>query len=396
MRLVQKYGGSSVESINKIKKIAKNIASLKRNGKELVVVVSAMGKRTDELLKKARSVSKTPNRRELDRLLSIGEQETIALLTIALHEEGIDAISYTGYQAGITTTGLHTKSRIKKIDTQRIEKSLDDGKLVIVAGFQGINKNGDITTLGRGGSDTSAVALSAALNCPCEIYTDVNGIHTVDPKVYGSAKKLDCISYEEMMEMSKLGAGIMEVRAVELGKKFRVPIYVGRALGKIAGTNIKEKSDNMEEKVITGLSINERILMIEIQNIEHSPQEMAYIFSELSRAHVNVDMISQIKGFNLSFTCPLNEEELFDNAMKKIMKKLPNIENTKNRELIKISLVGIGIMGHFGVISSLFEVFAEENINFYKITTSEISISYIIDRKNMKKAVTALAKAFNL
>ncbi len=400
MRLVQKYGGTSVGNIDKIRDIAQHLKLLKESGNELVVVVSAMGKTTDTLLKMAYELDKKPCRRELDRLMSTGEQQTIALLTMALHAQGVDAISFTGLQAGITTTGLHTKSKIKKIDTTRVEKNLEDGKIVIVAGFQGYNEEGDVTTLGRGGSDTSAVALAAALGCPCEIYTDVDGIYSVDPRVYGKAKKLNYISYEEMMEMSNLGAGVMEVRAVELGKKYGVEIYVGRSLGSIKGTYIKERDEKMEDRVITGLSINDNTLMAGIRNIPNNPQDVALIFEELGKQHVNVDMISQSllgkEVLDLSFTCPRTEEDLFDNAIEVIREKLPNINVSKRDNLIKISLVGIGMMSHSGVAATVFSIFSRENIKFYQVTTSEISISYTIDAENKEKAINALGAEFNL
>ena len=400
MRIVQKYGGTSVGTIERIQNIARHLTKLKREGNDLVVVVSAMGKMTDELIAKAKALNPNPNRRELDRLMSTGEQQSIALLTIALHAEGIDAISLTGLQAGIATEGIHTKAKIKDISADRIESHLAEGKVVIVAGFQGYNKDGDVTTLGRGGSDTSAVALAAALKCRCEIYTDVDGIYTVDPRAYAPAKKLDIISYEEMMEMSNLGAGVMEVRAVELGKKYGVEIYVARSLGTVPGTFIKERDENMEAKVITGLSINDNILMVGIKNIPNNPQDVALIFEELGKAHVNVDMISQsLLGkeiLDLSFTCPLTEEDLFDNAIEVIKEKLSQIEVTKKSTLIKISLVGIGMMSHSGVAATVFQAFAKEDIRFYQVTTSEISISYTIDKENREKAVNALAKEFNL
>lgn len=400
MRVVQKYGGTSVGTIEKIKNIAEHLKKLKDIGTELVVVVSAMGKSTDALIKMAYEINERPCKRELDRLMSTGEQQTIALLTMALHNLGIDAISLTGLQAGITTEGLHTKSKIKKIDAERVVKNLENGKIVIVAGFQGYNEIGDVTTLGRGGSDTSAVALAASLGCHCEIYTDVDGIYTVDPREYSLAKKIDYISYEEMMEMSNLGAGVMEVRAVELGKKYNVPIYVARSLGNTKGTYIKERDEKMEDRVITGLSINENTMMAGIRNIPNNPQDIALIFEELGKEHVNVDMISQsLLGkeiLDLSFTCPKTEEDLFDNAISSIKKRLPNINVSKKTELVKISLVGIGMMSHSGVAGIVFSIFAKENIRFYQVTTSEISISYTIDSENKEKAVNAIAKEFTL
>lgn len=400
MRIVQKYGGTSVGTIEKIKDIAENLMEQKKQGKELVVVVSAMGKTTDALLAKAGSITSKPNKRELDRLLSVGEQETIALLTMALNEFGVEAISLTGYQAGIETTGIHTKSKIKSIDSKKVEKYLDEGKIVIVAGFQGINEAGDITTLGRGGSDTSAVALAASLNCECEIYTDVDGIYGVDPRAYSKAKKIDEISYEEMMEMSSLGAGIMEVRAVELGKKYGVPIYVGRTLSDKRGTMIVERNLDMEEKVITGLGITDNIILTTLKSLENTPENISDIFEALGEAGVNIDMISQTLveggGLNLSFTCPDSELNLLEEALDRIKAELGEVKIEEHIHFTKISLVGIGMMSHPGVAGRVFKVFARERIRVYQVTTSEISISYAIDPKDKEGAVHALAEEFNL
>jgi aspartate kinase len=400
MRVVQKYGGTSVGTIEKIKKIAQNLVEQRNQEKELIIVVSAMGKTTNTLLAKAVSITSNPNKRELDRLLSVGEQETIALLTMALNELGAEAISLTGYQAGIETTGIHTKSKIKSIDSKKLENYLTEGKIVIVAGFQGINKAGDITTLGRGGSDTSAVALAASLKCECEIYTDVDGIYGVDPRVYSKAKKIDEISYEEMMEMSSLGAGIMEVRAVELGKKYSVPIYVGRTLSDKRGTRIVEKNLDMEEKLITGLGITDNIILATLKSLENTPENISIIFEALGNANVNIDMISQTlvdnKELNLSFSCPYDEINLLDEALDNIKKVLGEVTIEEHIHFTKISLVGIGMMSHPGVAGKVFKVFAREGIVFYQVTTSEISISYAIDPKDKDRAVQALAEEFNL
>lgn len=241
MRVVLKYGGSSVATVEKIQKIAEYIVKLKEKYNEVVVVASAMGKTTDALIKMAKDTAGNPNQRELDSLLSTGEQQTVTLLSMAINSKGQKAVSLTGYQAGIRTEGVHTKSKIESIETEKIEKYLKEGNVVVVAGFQGINEEGDITTLGRGGSDTSAVALAAALKCECRIYTDVEGIYSVDPRVYPKAKFLDVISYEEMMEMAHLGAGVMETRAVELGKKFDIPIFVGKSLSETGGLTLWKK-----------------------------------------------------------------------------------------------------------------------------------------------------------
>jgi len=400
LRIVQKYGGTSVGTIEKIKAIAEHLIKVRKEGNEVVVVVSAMGKMTDELIKKANEITDRPDRRELDMLMSTGEQQTIALLSMALKNMGHEAVSLTGSQAGIQTTGTHTKSKIKSINNERMEKHLADGKIVIVAGFQGMNEAGDITTLGRGGSDTSAVALAGALGCQCEIYTDVDGIYTCDPRVHKGAKKIDKISYEEMMEMSNLGAGVMEVRAVELGKKFGVPIYVGRSLGEKNGTYILEKEQIMEEKLITGLSINENVLMVNLQNLYNKPQKIANIFSALGKQDVNVDMISQSQSVedmvDISFTCPATEEDLLDKAVEIIATQNPALKISKNQDLIKVSVVGVGMISHSGVAGKLFEIFGEKNIKFYQVTTSEISISFTMDKDRKAAAVEAISEAFNI
>ena len=400
MRIVQKYGGTSVGTIEKIKAIAEHLIKVRKEGNEVVVVVSAMGKMTDELIKKANEITNRPDRRELDMLMSTGEQQTIALLSMALKNMGQEAVSLTGSQAGIQTTGTHTKSKIKSINNERMEKHLADGKIVIVAGFQGMNEAGDITTLGRGGSDTSAVALAGALGCQCEIYTDVDGIYTCDPREHKGAKKIDKISYEEMMEMSNLGAGVMEVRAVELGKKFGVPIYVGRSLGEKNGTYILEKEQIMEEKLITGLSINENVLMVNLQNLYNKPQKIANIFSALGKQDVNVDMISQSQSVedmvDISFTCPATEEDLLDKAVEIIATQNPALKISKNQDLIKVSVVGVGMISHSGVAGKLFEIFGEKNIKFYQVTTSEISISFTMDKDRKAAAVEAISEAFNI
>lgn len=400
MRVVQKYGGTSVATTEKIKDIASSIARESQKGREVVIVVSAMGKTTDKLIEKSKLLSKNPNRRELDRLMSIGEQETIALMAIALGELGIDAVSLTGYQAGILTDGIHTKSRIKTIDKSKVGGLLNRGKVVIVAGFQGANSYGEMTTLGRGGSDTTAVALAAKLECPCEIFTDVEGIYRVDPRIYSRAKKIDKISYEEMMEMSNLGAGVMEVRAVELGKKYGVPIYVGKTLSDIKGTIICESNRDMEEKLITGVSITREIEVVSIVGIDSSPKTIASVFEYLGRASINVDMISQTPldstRVTLSFSCSRDDIDLLIEVLGNIEKDIPNILVERLDHFAKVSAVGVGMMSHSGVASRAFDVLAKENIEFHQVTTSEISISYALKKEDANRAAIALAREFDL
>ncbi|MGL5743561.1 MAG: aspartate kinase [Cetobacterium sp.] len=400
MRVVKKFGGSSVATTEKIKNIAMDIAKNYKEGDEVVIVVSAMGKTTDALIKLAKEISDTPDVRELDSLLSTGEQQTTSLLSMALKEQGCKAISLTGAQAGIRTGGVHTKNKIESIKIDRIEKHLEDGKIVIVAGFQGINEDGDVTTLGRGGSDTSAVALAAALKCDCEIYTDVTGIFGVDPRVYKNAKKLEKISYEEMMEMANLGAGVMETRAVEIGKKYGVRIYVGQTLGVETGTYICDSNEIIEKKAVTGISINKNVIMVNLENFSGIPKNVATVFNNLAKHSVNVDMISQnevqnIKG-SIGFTCPLTDDHFLNNSLEDIRKEIPSIEVTKRTGVVKISLVGIGMISNFGVAAKVFEVLADIDAEFYQCTTSEISISLIIKEDEAVKVVERLAEVFSI
>ncbi|SHJ42873.1 aspartate kinase [Tepidibacter formicigenes DSM 15518] len=398
--IVQKYGGTSVGSIERMKGVVKNVLKEKEKGNDVVVVVSAMGKATDKLIQMAKKISDNPCKRELDMLMSTGEQVSVALLSMILKEYGYDSISLTGFQAGIKTEGFHTKNRISDIDIEIIKKHLNDGKIVVVAGFQGINKNGDITTLGRGGSDTTAVAIAAKLGCNCEIYTDVEGIYTVDPRVYTEAKKLDYISYEEMMELSSLGAGVMETRAVEIGCKYNIPIYVALNRGNIKGTYIKEYDENMEQKVITGLTTSDDVLMITINNVLYSCKNIALIFEKLSENNINVDMISQTAphdGYvNVSFTTSKEDMYAVDDIIEELKNEMKDIEISKESNITKLSVVGIGMMNQSGVAARVFKIFSENGIEFKQVTTSEISISYAINVMDKQKAIISIAKEFDL
>jgi aspartate kinase len=398
--VVQKFGGTSVGTIERIKAVAKKVIERKEQGNDMVIVVSAMGKTTDNLISMAKEISPNPDKREMDMLVSTGEQISIALLSMAFHEYGYDSISLTGFQAGIKTEGHHTKNRITDIDLRNVRNHLKEGKIVVVAGFQGINENGDITTLGRGGSDTTAVALAAKLKCTCEIYTDVEGVYSVDPRVYPMAKKLDTISYEEMMEMASLGAGVMETRAVELGFKFNIPIYVAMTHGDKIGTMIKEYDETMEGKVITGLTINDDVLMITVNNVEYKSKNIALIFDMVGKHNVNIDMISQtapFEGFvNVSFTCSKDDSFAIAEVAKALQVEMPQIELSQESEITKLSVVGIGMMKQSGVAAKVFNIFSDNNIEFKQVTTSEISISYTINSADKQKAVDALAKALNL
>lgn len=398
--VVQKYGGTSVGSIDKIKAVAKRVIAEKDKGKNIVVVVSAMGKTTDHLVNLSREISKNPSKRDLDMLLSTGEQVSISLLSMAFQEYGYESISLTGFQAGIKTKGAYTKNKILDIDIRKIKEFLSEGKIVVVAGFQGINETGDITTLGRGGSDTTAVAIAAKLKCECSIYTDVEGIYSVDPRLYKDSKKLDYISYEEMMEMASLGAGVMETRAVEIGCKYNVPIYVASSLQDKKGTYIKERDSRMEEKVITGLSVSNDVLMITVNNILFKSNNIANIFEKVAAENVNVDMISQTSPLNervnLSFTTSKEDIYSIRNVMDEIKRQNSELEVVIEDDISKISLVGIGMMNQSGVTGRVFRALADNEIEFRQITTSEISISYTLNSEDKEKAVEVLAREFDL
>ena len=395
--LVHKYGGTSVGTTERIKRIAKRVIAEKEKGNDMVVVVSAMGKTTDYLVEMSKEIAINPNKREMDLILSTGEQVSIALLSMAFQEFGYDAIALTGFQAGIKTYGPHTKNKILDIDDEKIKNYLKEGKVVVVAGFQGVNENGDITTLGRGGSDTTAVAIAAKLGCPCHIYTDVDGIYSVDPRLYKEAKKLDVISYEEMMEMASLGAGVMEPRAIEIGCKYNIPIYVASSINDVGGTYIKEYDEKMEGNIVTGLSVCDDILMVTISHILYNLDHVATLFEKLAIENVNVDMISQtapVDGYiNVSFTAP--KDDLF--VIEKVMGDLEGrVEISIEDEITKISVVGIGMRNQSGVSGRLFRILADNGISFRQVTTSEISISYTIDKKDKEKAVRALSNELNL
>lgn len=395
--LVHKYGGTSVGTTEKIKRIAKRVIAEKEKGHKMVVVVSAMGKTTDHLVEMSKEITMNPNKREMDMMLSTGEQISIALLSMAFQEFGHDAIALTGFQAGIQTHGPHTKNKILDVNEEKIKAYLNEGKIVVVAGFQGINDNGDITTLGRGGSDTTAVALAAKLDCPCHIYTDVDGIYSVDPRLYPEAKKLDVISYEEMMEMASLGAGVMEARAIEIGCKYGIPIYVASSINQVSGTYIKEYDETMEKNIITGLSVRDDCLLVTVSKIPYQVGQVAMIFEKLAFENVNVDMISQTAPLDglitISFTAA--KDDLV--AIQRVIEELnPELEIDINQDIANISVVGMGMRNQSGVSGCLFRILADHGIAFRQGTTSEISISYTIDKKDKESAVHVLSEELNL
>lgn len=401
--IVQKYGGTSMGTIDRIKNVARRIIKKREEGNQMVVVVSAMGKSTDELIKMAYSISDAPPRRELDMLLATGEQVSISMLSMALNAMGYDAISFTGPQVGVHTMGHHGKSRIMDIETRKIEDALNDGKIVIIAGFQGVNENDDITTLGRGGSDTSAVALSCVLECPCEIYTDVDGIYGVDPRLYPPAKKLSTVSFDEMLEMASLGAGVMHARAIELGSKYNAEIYVASSIHDVPGTLIKEGDSNMspmEQQAITGLAIDNDELMVSLKNVPFDMNITAQFFSDLAKKSINIDMISQTApvygAINISFSAPIEDLSELRNILYDFMEKYPQVEMDINKEISKLSVVGIGMRSQSGVAAKFFQLLADNNIPMLMITTSEIRISCVIPSELRDTAVMATADAFDL
>lgn len=397
--VVQKYGGSSVGTIEKIKKVAQTVVRRKQAGDDVIVVVSAMGDTTDDLIGLANEVTSNPDKRELDALLSTGEMMSSALLAMAIKASDYDAISYTAYQIGIKTTGQHGKSLIDDINGENIKKSLSEGKIVIVAGFQGINEEGHITTLGRGGSDTTAVAIAVKLDGICEIYTDVDGIYSVDPRKYKDAKKLDEIDYEEMLELSSLGAQVMHSRSIELGQKYNIPIYVGLSNSDIKGTVIKGVNNmNMESKPVTGLATSDDDVAITIRDIESDINTVSSLFESVASKRINIDMISQTapvnNRVNLSFTIP----KVDLNECLEIIKPFYSSESqiAIDEDITKFSVVGIGMKTTSGVASKMFKLLSTNDIGVKMITTSEIRITCAIKQKDKIKAINVIASEFNL
>lgn len=396
---VLKFGGSSVATTEKIEAIASYLQKRSAKGEKLIVVVSAMGKTTDGLLGLAHALSSNPDRRELDQLLSVGEQTTIALMAIALQRMGLKARSFTGVQAGIQTTGVHTKSQVERVKTEKLKQAFNDLDIAVVAGFQGINEFGDITTLGRGGSDTTAVALAAAFKSKAEIYTDVNGVYRTDPRVYPDAKKVDIISYEEMMEMSALGAKVMEMRSVELGKKYGVPIYVGKTLSDGGGTWIMSSNESMEKRTISAATLNENILSVSVQGISGDYQDVVRIFQVMGKYHINIDMITLSDSEetpHLTFTIPLSEKNVFEEATEELKKLFPDIKFQIFDCYSKLSVVGLGMRDATGVAAGVLSVFEDHQIPFYQITTSEISISFTVPQERAKEAVAKICEKYDL
>ncbi|MGI6556017.1 MAG: aspartate kinase [Eubacteriaceae bacterium] len=397
--IVQKYGGTSMGTIARIQNVAKRIIAKKEQGNRMVVVVSAMGKSTDHLVEMAYAVNDKPPKREMDMLLATGEQVSISMLSMALDEMGYKAISFTGPQVGIKTEGLHGRARIMDVDKTKIVEALDEDKIVIVAGFQGVNENDDITTLGRGGSDTSAVALSVVLGCPCEIYTDVDGIYGVDPRLYPPAKKLDVVSYDEMLEMASLGAGVMNPRAIELGRKYNADILVASSINKVPGTLITSNIDQ-QVKDITGLAVYDDEMMVSIKDVPYRSDVAAQLFADLAEAGINVDMISQTKPVNdkmhISFSLSKEDRDLLDRVLPEFQAKYEGTEVTIRDDTVKLSVVGSGMKLHSGVASRFFALLCEQQFPILMVTTSDIRISCMIPKEAKERVVMAVADGFEL
>ncbi|AJC87619.1 aspartate kinase [Campylobacter insulaenigrae] len=398
MLVVQKYGGTSVGTLERIDEVAKRVAQSKKKYDKLVVVVSAMSGVTNELIDFAHHFSKNPSGREMDMLLSSGERVTSSLLAIALNEMGLKAIAFSGRNAGIVTDNIYTKARIEFIDTANINKALEDNYIVVVAGFQGVDRMGNVTTLGRGGSDLSAVALAGALKADlCEIYTDVDGVYTTDPRIEPKAKKLDKISYEEMLELASLGAKVLQNRSVELAKKLNVKLVTRSSFNNNEGTIIT-KEENMEQALVSGIALDKNQARITLRNIDDKPGIAAEIFGILANENINVDMIIQNVGLdgatNLGFTVLENEVDLATDAVKKVLGENALIET--DSAVVKVSVVGVGMKSHSGVASAAFKALANENINIQMISTSEIKISVIVHEKYGELAVRVLHEVYKL
>lgn len=399
--IVQKFGGTSVGSVERILNVAERVQSEKLRGNDVVVVVSAMGKTTDQLVGLAKEITSQPSKREMDMLLTTGEQTTIALLAMALIEKGLDAVSFTGWQAGIMTEPVHGNARISKINPEAIKKQIADGKVVIVAGFQGLSENGEITTLGRGGSDTTAVALAAALKADkCDIYTDVTGVFTTDPRYVKNARKLADISYDEMLELANLGAGVLHPRAVEFAKNYKLRLEVRSSMETVEGTIIEEEAKMEQNLIVRGVAFEDEITRVTLLGLADSITSLSTIFTTLAQHHINVDIIIQSKTdsdtTNLSFSIKTDD----------LLETLDVLENNKERlkyerieaenQLSKVSIVGSGMISNPGVAARMFEVLASQHIEIKMVSTSEIKVSAVVKEKDMLKAVESLHNAFEL
>ena len=398
-RSVLKFGGSSVSDFSKIRNISEMLKRRVEQGEQLIVVVSAMGKTTDQLMENVNMLTETPKDDALALLLTTGEQQTVSYLAMTLNDIGISAKAMTGYQAGIKTVGHHLKSRIAEINPDTFHKAFEQHDVLVIAGFQGINDDFELTTLGRGGSDTTAVALAASNNTTCEIYTDVDGVYATDPRVYAKANRLSAVSYEEMMEMSALGAGVLETRSVELANNYNIPLYLGRTLSNVKGTWIMEQTDLLEKKAVTGVALDTHMMHVTISYPLPDNKLLTRLFTQLDRGSVNVDMISQIvniEGLQLSFTIKDTDVVQISKLLEELSEDYNALDFKINESYAKISLIGSGMRDISGVASKAFITLINNDIAFYQTTTSEISISYVIDADNGERAVAALYETFEM
>jgi aspartate kinase len=401
MLVVQKFGGTSVGDLERIQNVANRVSEAKKAGDDVVVVVSAMSGETNKLVSYAEHFSSNPSRAEMDILLSSGERVTASLLSIALQEMGHKAVAMTGRKAGILTDDHHTKARIEVIDPKTIKDAIEDGSIVVVAGFQGVNSNGDVTTLGRGGSDLSAVAIAGAIGADlCEIYTDVSGIFTTDPRIESKAKKLDKISYEEMLELASLGAKVLQNRSVELAKKLNVNLVTRTSFSNEEGTLITKEENIMEKPLVSGIALDKSQARISLIGVSDRPGIASEIFNKLASAEVNVDMIIQNRAHagmtNIDFTVPKGDLNDAKDVVAEFLKDGDLEDDLYNENICKVSVVGVGMKSHAGVAAKAFSTMAQNNININMISTSEIKVSMVIDEIYAELAVRSLHDAYEL
>ena len=401
MVIVQKFGGTSVGDLDRIQNVAKRVAKTVEEGHQVVVVVSAMSGETNKLVGYTEHFGANPERSEVDMVLSSGERVTAALLSIALNQMGHKATSMTGRRAGIITDTAHTKARIERIDTAPMKAALAEGKILVIAGFQGVNENGLVTTLGRGGSDLSAVAVAGAIEADlCEIYTDVEGIYTTDPRLEPTAKKLDRISYDEMLELASLGAKVLQNRSVELAKKLNVNLVTRSSFSDAEGTLITKEENIMEKPLVSGIALDRNQARIALEGVVNRPGIASDIFGALATNNVNVDMIIQTSGHdgstNMDFTVPQNELSDAKSVVEAFCQKNEIKDATFDESICKVSIVGVGMKSHTGVAAKAFSTMAKENINIQMISTSEIKVSMVIDEKYAELAVRSLHNAYEL
>lgn len=400
MLIVQKYGGSSVANAERVFNVAKRIMRTRMEGNDVVVVLSAQGKTTDGLIAKAKEINAKPSRREMDMLLSTGEQQSVALMAMAISAIGGRAVSLNAAQVGIETTNTYSNARIRHINTERIENELDEGSIVLVTGFQGVNAVGDTTTLGRGGSDTSAVALAAALNADmCEIYTDVEGVYTADPRVVKDAVKLDEISYDEMLELASLGAKVLHSRSVEVAKKYNVKLVVRSSMSEAEGTEVKEDV-KMERMLVSGVAADKKVSRISIMGINDEPGKAFEVFSLMAKEKVSVDIILQSTGAdgkqNISFTIGEDDLDIALKALEKNKERLTAREIVHDENTAKLSIVGAGMATNPGVAAMFFEAMYDAGVNIQMISTSEIKITVLISKDDVDAAMVAVHDKFKM